>query len=162
MNNNALDFYEIYDYYTVPFWHTTWFMVIIAFFIIALIGIIFFIIRRKKTISPSIWLEREVKKLNISSLQHKNDFKAFYFTLTHIIKVYLVRRYSWKVMDKTDDELVEFLERKQCDLVVIQAVQKIVTCAQSIKFANVDALRSEAEESLDDVKLIMEKTRPIE
>ncbi len=109
---NIVDFHDIYDFYYIPFWQTLWFKIIVGIACaIALTAIIYLIVtRRKKKITAWEWATQELAKLAGMQLSSKADYKKFYFALTVITKQYLHERYGWKVSDKTDEELVAWLE----------------------------------------------------
>lgn len=157
--DNIIDFYDIYDYYTIPFWQTTWFMVCIGLLIVTIGVLCFFILRKKTTQLPWQWAEQEVNRLSQMTLTHKNDYKKFYFTLTTIIKGYLNKQYDWKLDDKTDEELNEWLTQQKFNPEITEMLKKIADGALWIKFANADALKSQADADITKVLLMIEKTK---
>ena len=158
--NNIIDFYDIYDYYTVPIWQTIWFKIGIALAIISIVGlVVFLILRTKKKLLPWELALQQLEKLSGMPLEQKSDFKKFYFELTAIIKNYLSKRYQWRIHDKTDEELIAWLNEQNFDPEIITMLQTISTGALSIKFANQDALKSQAEADIKNVHLIIEKTK---
>ncbi|MFA5306558.1 MAG: hypothetical protein WC365_03850 [Candidatus Babeliales bacterium] len=154
---------EIYDFYTPPFWQTTWFYVSVALFAALLIGLgIYLFIRvRTKPLSAWEWALRELRATTPLRCNTKEDFKKFYFHLTAITKMYLHRRYSWDIDDRTDLELVQFLEQQAFDRDTIQMLQKVAEGALWVKYANMDALKSQAEADWKSIIAMVEHTTPV-
>jgi hypothetical protein len=159
-----VEFYEeIYDYYTRPFWQTTWFYVLITIVTSALIvlGIYLLMRHKKKPLTAWDWALGELKKTTPAHCTHKEDFKKFYFQLTAIIKMYLYRRFGWQIQDKTDTELVLFLEQQAFDRTIIDMLEKVSEGALWVKFANMDVLKSQAEADWKSIVAMVERTTPL-
>lgn len=160
--NTPQDFYEIYDFYYPPWWTHTWAKVAIIAGTLILLGLILFFIltRKKKQLLPWEWAEAQLKKLSCANCKNKNDFKNFYFSLTTILKHYFHVRYFWQTEDKTDEELILFLQEQNFDNYQLEHLRKVFTGAVWIKFANEDAIKSQALEDLNKAFEIVEKTKP--
>ncbi|MFA6264048.1 MAG: hypothetical protein WCW33_06285 [Candidatus Babeliales bacterium] len=154
---------EIYDYYTRPFWQTTWFYVLIAIFACALIivGLYLWLRGKKKPVTAWDWALGELQKTTPAHCVHKEDFKKFYFQLTAITKMYLHRRFGWQIQDKTDTELVLFLEQQAFDRTIIEMIEKVSEGALWVKFANMDVLKSQAEADWKSIVAMVERTTPV-
>lgn len=163
---NIIDFHDIYGYYHVSFWDTTWFKITMGISIMLLVAItILLIVSRKKKKSPVSPWERARQELFLLAPEkytHKEMYKKFYFQLSYIIKKYLDERYSWNIQNKTDTELIDWLEKQQYDQEIIDSLKKIAMSSQEVKFANVEALRSQAEMDKKTIMMIIEKTIPKE
>jgi len=159
--DKIIDFYDIYDYYYPPFWQTTWFWVTCVLVLLAVVGLTIFLIKRRRTpnISAWDWARGQLIKLNLAQCNSKDDYKKFYFGLTSIIKTYLHKRYGWKTEDKTDDEIISFLEQQKFDPEIIKMLSKVGEGALWIKFANMGALKSQAETDLQMIQSMIERTR---
>ena len=151
-----VDFYEIYDYYYQPVWERSSFKLTFISFVAILIGvIIFFIIkyflrkRREKSLLPWEWALKELNRLELEKCSNKKEYKIFYFDLTDIIKKYLNKRYSWDTQDKTDEELLVYLQDKKFDPVVLEKLSSLVDGALWVKFADEDALRIQIDKDLN-------------
>lgn len=155
-------FYEIYDYHYPPWWTQTWAKVAIAGAIIALVLAVILIIKwkKRKPLLPWEWADAQLKKLSPQSCKTKDDFKKFYFELTMLFKRYFNKRYFWLTEDKTDDEFIVFLQEQHFDQEQREHLAKIFTGATWIKFANEEAIRSQASEDLAQAHKIIEKTKP--
>jgi hypothetical protein len=163
MKSNTQDFYDIFDYYSPPFWNTLWGKLTIAFIIIFLISVfITFIIlkRKKRSLTPYEWVMSELSKISFAKYKKKEEFKKFYFLLTELIKKYFHKRYLWETENKTDEEFIYYLNDIHFDPAIIESLKKICDGALWIKFANQEALKNQAEKDLFVIKEIIEKTKP--
>jgi len=86
-SNPILDFYDIYEYYSTPYWQKPWFYVSAIFLVGLLIGLLVFYIwfKRRHLMAPWDWAFNELARLSKKSLQTKDDIKRYYFELTRII-----------------------------------------------------------------------------
>jgi hypothetical protein len=162
----STDFYEIYEYYYQPLWTTKPFKIsILIIALTLLVTVIFFTVRyfiKKKQLAalfPWEWALVKLQKLLPQNCSTKNDFKKFYFELTFIIKNYLQKRYDWNTLDKTDQELIIYLENKNFDKPLLNNLKQMMEGAMEIKFANEYALKTQAETDLKLAYEIVEKTK---
>jgi len=170
MNNNtqAPDFYEIYDYYTTPFYQTITGKILIGLCALCALGILVYIIisrRKKRTQEAWEWATEQLSHIKLDACKNKDDYKKFYFTLTGIIKKYLNKRFAWPTEDKTDDELIRLLQEKvlhekKFDLESLEMIKQISEGALSVKFANEDVLKIQAENDLKTTLKIVAQTTP--
>lgn len=156
------DFYEIYDYYYPAWWSHTWVQVGLLLGLLLLVALVlFFILKRKKRQPlPWEWAEEQLKKLTTDNCKNKTDFKKYYFSLTSILKHYFHVRYFWQTDDKTDEELILLLQEQNFAQQQLDQIKKILTGAVWIKFANEEALKSQALEDKAKALDIIEKTKP--
>ncbi|MBU1008313.1 hypothetical protein KKA53_04535 [Candidatus Dependentiae bacterium] len=166
--NKETTFYDIYDYIYTPFWQTKHFLVLLASIlaIACLIGIFFWIrhVKNKNQIKPTItpWESalRELRALTPHTYETKEEFKKFYFTITRIIKKYFEKQFSFDVIDKTDDELIDYLQSKNLDTKQIQKLKIVLNGSLLIKYANAQALREQAQSDLKTVISLVKQTAP--
>lgn len=164
MNNHA-EFYDIFDYYTPPFYQTTVGKAVIAASIIAtlaVMGYLFILYRKKKALTPWEWAHKELGVLVVEKCTCKDDYKKLYFQMSSILKQYLHKRYAWATEDKTDDELIPYLARQKFDAKLLEMLRNLTDGAQWIKFANEDVLRNQAERDHTTARLIVKQTTPKE
>jgi len=155
--------YEIYEFYYKPFWQTTMFQVLFGILLLsALVSFLLwiFVWHKNRKLAPWDWALLEICKLPIDKCHSKDDFKRFYFLLTGVIKRYLYKRFNWDTIDKTDDELIKFLQNKKFDIRLLESLQKVFDGAVWVKFANEDVLKTQAESDLLVARDVIEKTRP--
>ena len=158
-----LEFYDIFDYYHIPFWQKTWFIVstcIIAFILITIASYVIYTRLHKRKLSAWEWARKELSALNTNTCTTQADFKKLYYRLTNIIKTYLARRYDWSTHEKTDDEIINFLEKKKFNADIIIMLKKITDDALWIKFANQSTLKSQADNDIQTVLVMIERTTP--
>lgn len=160
--NQAPLFHDIYDYYYQPFTQTLSFKILIALGIFIFAGIIVYIIkRRKKRIIPAWeWALQSIDSLDINNCKTKKDFKRLYFSLTEIIKQYLYKRYAWKTLNKTDEELISYLTEQKFDAELLASLQKMLEGAVWIKFAGEDIIKTQTLKDLDIAKQLIKETIP--
>ena len=165
---NKIDFYEIYDYYYQPICDRRSFKIIIILLSLFFLGIlIFFIIKyflrrsKEEKMLPWQWAFMILKKLSIEQCISKDDYKKFYFELTRIFKKYLHKRYNWNTEDKTDEELINFLENKKFDNYLLHNLKQVFGEALWIKFADEEVLKFQAQKDLKMIYEVIEKTIPI-
>lgn len=158
------DFFEIYDYYTQPMVERTSFWVFLVFLCLVLFSLAVFLYFRRKKRKITVW-EWALKELSLLSPQKctaKSEYKKFYFQLTGILKQYLNRRFGWHTENKTDDELLGYLQKQNFDSSLLSELSKTLQGASWIKFANEDALKNQAEADLKTVTMLVELTKPCE
>lgn len=159
-------FYEICDYYYKPFWETRSFKLItLSILAILLISITIFLIKRffKKAqikVAPWDWANNKLNSFTIKKLLTKDDFKKFYFDLTDILKIYFHKRFDWQTKDKTDAELIKYLNENNLDKNIINDLRSLTESALLIKYASHEALKTQAEKDLDIAKQVIDKTKP--
>jgi hypothetical protein len=159
---NKPEIFEIFEYYYEPFYQTMYFKILMIVVIISLISLVIFVIlrRRKKIISPAQWAAQELAKLNIDSYNSKDDIKRFYYAITMIMKEYLFRRFGWLTLNKTDDELIPYLEKQHFNAELLEALKTMLQGSQVVKFANQDVIKTQARKDYNLAQDLIEKTKP--
>lgn len=148
-------FYDIYDYIFIPFWKTRPFIISSAIVASIILAITAYVITRwvkaknakKKVITPAEWALGQLQALKPEQYQKKEEFKQFYFTITNIMKGYLKRAYNLDVAEKTDEELISFLKKKDF-FPLAERLEEVFHSSLLIKFANAQALREQAQKDL--------------
>ena len=162
MMTQASTFYDIYEYYYIPFYQQPLFIVLASIVSIGLLGLVgYWLYKRSfKPISPWDWALSEIAKLPTATYTTKDDYKKFYFAITTILKAYLEKRYNWDTQDKTDEELATFLHLHGFQAQLLEKLKKMLQGATWIKFANEEAIRTQVDEDLGTAQLIIKKTIP--
>jgi len=162
------DFYEIYDYYYQPLYQRGSFQLAFLFlFLIVLAIVIFFVVRYifhkrlERKMQPWEWALKKLQSLPVWRYSTKSSFKKFYFDLTFTMKRYFCKRYGWKVEDKTDEELIAFLQDKKYDPMLLEKFKGLAKEAVWIKFANEAALKVQAKKDLEAAIQIVQQTIPL-
>jgi hypothetical protein len=171
MNNSLLNSecstkfnYDIHEYIAKPFLKTTagillwWSGIILLALIVALAIYAFVGGIVEKRISPIEQVKKELGKLSKKECKNRNEFKLFYFELITVLKRFLSRRAGLKVIDKTDSETVEVFKKFIKKEVVAEKLEKLISGAQSVRFANELALAGQAKIDLELVRKIVLET----
>ncbi len=168
MQNNIdnQDFYEIYDYYSQPLLEKKTVQVslfsVVTIVIVGIVVLYIFYRRRKRALNYWEIALLGLENLKLEKCVNKNDFKLFYFKLTEIFKKYLENRYGWKAENKTDEELINLLEKQNFNREFLEPVKKMLEGALWIKFANQEALKIQAEADLRTIVNIINQTKQVE
>jgi hypothetical protein len=158
----AVDFYDIYNYYYQPIWSTIYFKIfigVLGLFLMSMI-VLFILKRGRVAVSPWQWAFTRIEKLNPENCENKSDYKLFYFELTGIVKQYLNRRFDWDTNTKTDDELLKYLQKLGFNKELLESLKKMFGGAVFVKFANEQVLKTQAKTDLGVAKTIVLKTKP--
>lgn len=160
VNFSALD--DLYGYYYPPFWQTTVGIVLIGSVGALLLGMtVWFILRRRKRKQTAWeWALARLTILDPHGIESKEDYKKLYFSMTETIKQYLAKRYEWKTRDKTDDELIEYLIKKNFEPEQMAALKKLLDGAVLVKFADASILKMQALDDLAAAQELIKKTIP--
>lgn len=132
---NDIELFEIYDIWYQPPWVIHYFFPIMVTFVIGILGVMaLYWYKRRVAQRKKYWqitLER-LAKLD------RTDHKAFYFSLTSILKEYLIERYALDVYGKTDLEMVVYLENTILAHEQVEDLKKIFNETTCIKFSMQD------------------------
>ncbi len=156
-----IDLYDIYDFYYTPWHQTLWFKIVTGLLIVITLGALIFLLmrKRKKVLSPWEYAFKELDKLSLNKCSKQDDYKKFYFGMSRILKTYLHQKFNWNTENKTDDELIAWLKEQKINPDLITMLGTLSSSAIWIKFANVTALKTQAEADLKTVIMIIERTR---
>ncbi|MBM3887452.1 hypothetical protein FJ364_05985 [Candidatus Dependentiae bacterium] len=143
---NLPDF-EIYEFYEPHWWENLWAQIGISVVIVLIITTLVYLIftRRQKSLTPGQIAFQALSNITSKDFSNKKEVKAVYFAITFIIKQYLSKQFGLAVLDKTDDELIAFIEEKQFHLPTLEALKKIHHNALWVKFANYDMIKTQVE-----------------
>jgi hypothetical protein len=161
------EFADIYGYHFVPFYKEAWFLIFMIFLAVSILGAGAYFLwkwlqkknEERKQLAPWEWAFEALRNLSIERCETRDDFKKFYFEITGLLKEYLFRRYEWKLDDRTDEELLLYLESQEFNWDHIRDLRTVMKHALFVKYAGQDALRSQAEEAVDIIANIVEKTK---
>ena len=154
------DLFEIYEFYTTPWWQTPWILATLAIIVLASGVLVWYLLKRRKTLTPWEAALAQLNNLKPEHFQRKDEFKQFYFLLTSIVKTYVDARYNWYTKAKTDDELINWLEQDQPEHPCTAAMKTMTENVLLIKFANVDAIKSQALQDKQAIIDLIKKTKP--
>jgi len=150
----------IYSYELTSFWQTSAGIGIIVGIIIVATGFIagaLWYRKRRQPLTLRAWAEREIEEIARSTDAESVNYRVFFGKVTFFIKQYLVRLYAWPVLDKTDSELLAFVEDKQEIPKKLQTqFSELFSYAQMVKFAGEDALRERAQDAIRILRQVVE------
>jgi hypothetical protein len=152
-------FAPLYSYQLPAWWQTSQGMMLIGISIVSGITLIGTLVWYKWWYKPPLtltqWCTKELAALTILLERNPRNYKRFFGAATFFFKQYLVHVYEWNVLDKTDDELWEFLQHKsEIPKKILPTIQELLSYAQIIKFADAHALAEKAEEAQEYLKII--------
>ncbi len=154
------DIFEIYDFYVTPWWQEPWILATIGAIILVAGVALWYFLKRQRAVTPWESALAQINSLSPDHFGRKDEFKQFYFMLSSIVKTYVDARYSWYTRAKTDDELVNWLEHEHPEHVCTAVMKTMVENMLLIKFANVDAIKSQALHDKQAIIDLIKKTKP--
>lgn len=161
--NNPQPFFDIYDFYYIPWWQTKPFIytaLALGFFLVALLAYLvarYIRSKRKCESLPWEWAKDKIVILALEEPSKKEEYKRLYVDLIEITKQYLFLRFDWKVSTYTDDELIIFVKKQNEK--IAPPLEKIIDNARMIKFANEQALQNHLGDALEAALDLVEKTK---
>lgn len=165
--NEKTGLYDNYGLWHVPFWKSSSFLLWLKIGLAAIVGLIvlfvayqLYIWHCNKQIPAWDKAFMRLKKLKnekkVSTVYGKEMYGAF----SHILKEYFALRFSFDLQGKTDSEFVDYIEHNHRDQSIVTDVKAVLSGAQAIKFANVDAVQAQIEQDYNRVIEIIQKTIP--
>jgi len=110
MNSSENQLLEVYGSWYKPWWNSDWFYNCIFGFVILLsIYFLFVFFKRKKKLTPEQEALQQLYRLTLANYSTDKALHEAYFTLTMIIKKYLIVSYHLPLDDKTDIEIIPLL-----------------------------------------------------
>lgn len=127
-------------------------IILISLFII--IAIIFFIKKRGQKIksiqmpwlSPLEEFETKLRELKEKKMFEKGKIKEFFIQLTMIIKIFLNREYLFNAEDFTTHETLDYLFKKEKEILILDNTEFILKKSDLVKFAKFIPNQSELNE----------------
>lgn len=156
---NELILDDVYDVWFTSFWQTpigyAILFLLVALGLLLLYGIITIVQRRRATTK-----ERSLRALQLLAAKVKKgnmETKKVYQELTSTLKLYSQWRYELP-QGMTDYELMTVLESADCPKAQQHAMVRIITDAQTVKFGQVAALKSQIHDDIKTVICFVEET----
>ncbi|MFC1616907.1 hypothetical protein ACFL2K_01675 [Candidatus Margulisiibacteriota bacterium] len=100
----------------------------------------------------------EIEALKQKGLISKGKLKEHYLCLSEIIKAYLAKIYSQKMLELTSTEILDILEQK-LDQQLFRKIAKFFNSSDLIKFAKLKPSDTEHNENLGRVLTLIERTK---
>lgn len=163
---DGLELYDIYGLWHVPFWQTTTWFVLIGLAIISVV--VFFIgmlanyLMQKKT-RKELWQQAidELNQLEKEPCTTPQEAKKIYFSLTALLKKYMVHRYACARMSDTDQEFLEVLKTMPVSAEAQATLNTIFSASSTIKFASMPAMNEQVKRDLEHSIVLIYDTMPV-
>ncbi len=165
MQNPALELYEIYGLWHVPFWQRTWFKISIFIFFCALVGIIiYFLIKKYKqrAVQLPAWQIALNALDQLKKLQMPEYSARYYAALTHLLKVYISARFGVDVCSLTDQQMCDYIDQHLAYDHYKERLKQIFSAGQLIKFAHHDALEKQMIDDWQHAKDFIQESKEVD
>lgn len=130
---HELEFYEIYDIWYEPPWFIRYKLWIVITLVVGFaFALCLYWYKKRARYKKPCW-QRALEALAALDVR---DHKNFYFALTSLLKNYIHERYCIDLYSKTDDEIVEYLEKNNAAFVCTHELKKIFSQTTLVKFAH--------------------------
>jgi len=120
----------------------------------------------QKIIIPTVPAHEEalaaLATLEQQKLWQQDKVKEYYSELTHILRVYLERRFDIHALEQTSDEIILGMRSADIPEVEKKKVMHVLMVADMVKFAKEQPLGSENEAAIAEIKKVIELTKIIE
>ena len=164
MQQPEVKLYDLYDIWYQPLLSQGWFVAVLSFFGCVLVGLLIWIITKKiykqKQILPWERALSALTTLQDQKYMNTQKSKEFYSQLSLILKEYLHERYTIALLDKTDQELLEFFRNDEVLKTFSAELEQVLQGATRVKFAQKLAALETMKQDLATCSSLVEKTRP--
>jgi hypothetical protein len=171
---NPEDFFDIKEVWKPPFvladYYPWIFGVLIALFLICVVG---YIIQRMRNQKPIIPFRRDTPKLppyeqaimelnriKQQKLWQQGRNKEYYTSITEILRRYIVDRFGMNAMEMTSGEILDMIKRDSEADSVYENLKQILQLADFVKFAKWNPLPDENDLSMMNAYLFVNQTKP--
>ena len=129
---------DIYDVWYKPWWNSKSFYICTTLIILILICVLSYFLWKKYIQPKKFSYEKiailQLQKLHKKSYESDESIRDAYFQMTMIMKTYLSKRYKIKLINKTDNEIIESIKSIVPSQIFI-TLQELFQRAYQIKFA---------------------------
>lgn len=167
------EFYDIKDVWKPAFvladYYPWIFGVLLALFLICVIGYIVQRIRNKKPIIPFRKPEpklppheqaiKELDEIKQQKLWQQGRNKEYYTMITDTLRRYLVERFGINAMEMTSGEILDVIRKQQEATSVYESLKQIMQLSDFVKFAKMNPLPDENDLSLMNAYLFINQTK---
>lgn len=166
-NDTSLTSTQLYEHYPVeftPFWRTYPFYIVVAFIVLLIVLLIsrfvIQVIKRRPVppLSSSAQALQELDGIKKSVTQGMPEKEAYY-ALTSIMKRYLQKRYDVALEDKTDTEMMSWLQDVSFPYDVRSTLQQFFKQAYAIKFSD-SSDEGGIQERIKQLEMVIAQTQP--
>ncbi len=148
VEEQALQLYDIYGLWHVPFWQRTWFILVMILLSGALFACACYLcIKRYKAKKPPVpaWKQalQRLHELKRTGTLKKEKSEYYYVQLTKLIKEYMSDQFGTDIRSLTDDEMCVYIDERTLYDKQKEQLKQIFGAGQLIKFANQDAIEQQ-------------------
>lgn len=154
------------DYYPIIYG------VLFALFLICLLGYILKRIRNKKSLIPFKKEEpklppyeqaiKELDEIKQQKLWQQGRNKEYYTLITDTLRKYIVDRFDVNAMEMTSGEILDILKGEEGAKTVYNNLKQILQLSDYVKFAKMQPLPDENDQSMAYAYLFVDQTKPVE
>ncbi|MCD7914109.1 MAG: hypothetical protein LUG96_01805 [Tannerellaceae bacterium] len=169
-------FYDIKAVWKPPFVFADYFPIlfglVLAVFLICVIGYIVKKLRNKELILPAkkaapalpphVQAVKELDEIKHQKLWQQGRNKEYYTLITDTLRRYIVNRYGMNAMEMTSAEILDIIRRENGTDSVYANLKQILQLADFVKFAKMNPLPDENELSMMNAYLFVNQTKPTE
>jgi hypothetical protein len=146
---------------------------LIALAVILLGTLIWYVIWRKRQQKPILPVREKprdpahiealnaLENLQEQKLWQNGKVKEYFTEISHIIRVYLERRYTIPAVESTSGEIIEELRKKSFDKQAFKQLHELFEISDLAKFAKYEPLPSENDKALNDAFEVVNRTKPV-
>lgn len=141
----------------------------LIFLILALIGIVIYLIMKKKKkgyyfkpeviLPPHIIALKELDELKASKIWQKGQEKMYYTRLTDVLREYIDRRFGIDAPEMTSDEILQSVKKATGTVSTIENLKQILYTADLVKFAKYLPLQDENDLSMMNAYFFVNQTK---
>lgn len=136
--------------------------------LLVLIMVLIRYLKRRKHPRPDVpprpetaheWAERQLKALENKRLWQQGQAKAYYESLSMILKMYLESRFGMPVMEQTTDDLIGIAKKDKRLRMVRKEIRLVLQTADLVKFAKADPGEESHSRCLEAAFEVVRRTR---
>ncbi len=152
-----IELFDVYDIWYQPPWFIRYSLhIVVCGLCVILVGLFSYWYQKRVAARKKYWR----KALEELAVLDRKNHKVFYFSLTSLLKNYLIERYSLDLRGKTDEEMVEYLENNKFVYEQIKDLKKIFNETTAVKFSDQDVDDSVLQEHLYLSIRVIQNTMP--
>lgn len=129
---------DVYDVWYEPWWHSKYYYGCLMSFMIFLSCVLIYAFWKRYMRAQQFSFEQiallQLQKLHQKSYDSDDSIRDAYFTMTMIMKTYLSKRYAIRLLNKTDQEIVDSI-KSVVPIEIFATLQELFQRAHEIKFA---------------------------
>lgn len=167
------EFYDIKEVWKPPFvladYYPWIFGILLALFLICVIGYVIQRIRNRKPIIPFKKPEpklppheqaiKELDEIKQQKLWQQGRNKEYYTLITDTLRRYIVDRFGINAMEMTSGEILDIIRKQQEANSVYESLKQIMQLSDFVKFAKMNPLPDENDLSLMNAYLFINQTK---